>query len=133
MWSCPSFNELRREGLEVERWNLLHPTSKPRQTYVAECLARHPGPVVAASDYMRAFPEQIRPFISNRYICLGTDGFGRSDYRIALRRFFEVNRHYVTLAALKALADTGALPAKQVEAAIAKYAINAEKPPPWRT
>ena len=98
-----------------------------------ECLARRDGPVVAATDYMRAFPEQIRPYVPKRYVCLGTDGFGRSDYRVALRKFFEVNRHYVTLAALKALADDGTLSTTKVEAAIAKYGINAEKPAPWKT
>jgi len=133
IWSCPSFNELRREGLESERWNLLHPANKPRKSYVEECLARRDGPVVAATDYMRAFPEQIRPYVPKRYVCLGTDGFGRSDYRVALRKFFEVNRHYVTLAALKALADEGLLSTSKVEAAIAKYGINAEKSAPWKT
>jgi pyruvate dehydrogenase E1 component len=133
IWSCPSFNELRREGLESERWNLLHPASKPRKSYVEECLARRDGPVVAATDYMRAFPEQIRPYVPKRYVCLGTDGFGRSDYRVALRKFFEVDRHYVAIAALKALADEGTLPKTKVEAAIANYGINAEKPAPWKT
>jgi pyruvate dehydrogenase E1 component len=133
VWSCPSFNELRREGLEAERWNLLHPAATSRTSYVEECLAKREGPVVAATDYMRAFPEQIRPYVRKRYVCLGTDGFGRSDYRVALRRFFEVNRHYVTVAALKALADEGMLAAAQVAAAIAKYGIDAEKPAPWKT
>jgi len=133
VWSCPSFTELRRDGIEVERWNLLHPTEKPRRSYVEQCLAERSGPVIAATDYMRAFPEQIRPYVARRYICLGTDGFGRSDYRVALRRFFEVNRHYVTLAALKALADEGLLPAKEVASAIAKYGIDVDKPVPWKT
>jgi len=133
VWSCPSFTELRRDGIEVERWNLLHPTEKPRRSYVEQCLAERSGPVIAATDYMRAFPEQIRPYVARRYICLGTDGFGRSDYRVALRRFFEVNRHYVTLAALKALADEGLLPAKEVASAIAKYDIDVDKPVPWKT
>ena len=110
VWSCPSFNELRREGMEVERWNLLHPAQAPRKSYVEECLAPRQGPIIAATDYVRAFAEQIRPHVPRRYVCLGTDGFGRSDYRAALRTFFEVNRHYVVLAALKALADEGALP-----------------------
>ena len=108
IWSCPSFNELRREGMEVERWNLLHPAAAPRKSYVEECLAPRQGPIIAATDYIRAFAEQIRPHVPRRYVCLGTDGFGRSDYRAALRTFFEVNRHYVVLAALKALADEGA-------------------------
>jgi pyruvate dehydrogenase E1 component len=133
IWSCPSFNELRREGLEAERWNLLHPAAAARKSYVEECLAKREGPVVAATDYMRAFPEQIRPYVRKRYVCLGTDGFGRSDYRVALRKFFEVNRHYVTLAALKALADEGMLATSKVAAAIAKYGIDAEKPAPWKT
>jgi pyruvate dehydrogenase E1 component len=133
IWSCPSFTELRREGLEAERWNLLHPAAAARKSYVEECLAKREGPVVAATDYMRAFPEQIRPYVRKRYVCLGTDGFGRSDYRVALRKFFEVNRHYVTLAALKALADEGMLATSKVAAAIAKYGIDAEKPAPWKT
>jgi pyruvate dehydrogenase E1 component len=133
VWSCPSFTELRRDGLEAERWNLLHPAEKPRQSCVEQCLAGRNGPVIAATDYMRAFPEQIRPYVGNRYVCLGTDGFGRSDYRVALRKFFEVNRHYVTVAALKALADNGLLPPKEVATAIAKYGIDADKPVPWKT
>ncbi len=133
IWSCPSFNELRRDGLEAERWNLLHPAQNPRKSYVEECLGGRQGPVIAASDYMRAFAEQIRPYVPARYVCLGTDGFGRSDYRVALRKFFEVNRHYVAVAALKALADDGALPKAKVEAAIAQYGIDAEKPAPWKT
>src|SRR4030095_8535302 len=94
VWSCPSFSELRRDGLAAERWNLLHPSQTPRKSYVEECLGGRQGPVIASTDYMRAFPEQIRPFVPQRYLCLGTDGFGRSDYRVALRRFFAVNRHY---------------------------------------
>ena len=132
VWSCPSFNELRREGMEVERWNLLHPVGAPRKSYVEECLAPRQGPIIAATDYVRAFAEQIRPHVPRRYVCLGTDGFGRSDYRAALRTFFEVNRHYVVLAALKALADEGTLPRTKIEAAIAKYQIDTERPAPWR-
>jgi pyruvate dehydrogenase E1 component len=132
IWSCPSFNELRRDGLEAERWNLLHPGKKPRKSFVEENLGGREGPVIAATDYMRAFPEQIRPYVPGRFICLGTDGFGRSDYRVALRTFFEVNRHYVAVAALKALADEGALPAAKVEAAIKKYGIDPDKPVPWK-
>ena len=110
IWSCPSFNELRRDGIAVERWNLLHPAQTPRKSYVEQCLAARQGPVIAATDYMRAFAEQIRPYVPRRYVCLGTDGFGRSDYRVALRKFFEVNRHYVAVAALKSLADEGVMP-----------------------
>jgi pyruvate dehydrogenase E1 component len=133
IWSCPSFNELRRDGLEVERWNLLHPAQAPRKSYVDECLDTRQGPIIAATDYMRAFADQIRPYVPRRYVCLGTDGFGRSDYRVALRKFFEVDRHYVAIAALKVLADEGTLPETKVEAAIAKYGIETEKPAPWKT
>jgi pyruvate dehydrogenase E1 component len=132
IWSCPSFNELRRDGLEAERWSLLHPTQSPRKSYVDECLGTRQGPIIAATDYMRAFADQIRPFVPRRYVCLGTDGFGRSDYRVALRKFFEVDRHYVALAALKALADEDVLPKPKVEAAMTKYGIDAEKPAPWK-
>ena len=133
IWSCPSFTELRRDGMAVERWNLLHPEQAPRKSYVEQCLAGRKGPVIASTDYMRAFAEQIRPYIPTRFVCLGTDGFGRSDYRKALRRFFEVDRHYVAVAALKALADDGALPIQKVTDAIAKYGIDVERAPPWKT
>ena len=132
IWSCPSFNELRRQGLETDRWNLLHPTQAPRPSYVEQCLGPQHGPVVASTDYMRSFADQIRPFVPRRYVCLGTDGFGRSDYRIALRKFFEVDRHYVATAALNALAQEGAIPKSKVEAALAKYGIDSERPPPWK-
>jgi pyruvate dehydrogenase E1 component len=131
VWSVTSFTELRREGLEVERWNRLHPTQTPRRAYVEECLAERGGPFVASSDYMRAFADQIRPFVPGRYVALGTDGFGRSDYRVALRRFFEVDRHHVAVAALKALADEGAVEAEVVQAAIERYEIEADAAPPW--
>jgi pyruvate dehydrogenase E1 component len=132
VWSCPSFNELRRDGMATERWNLLHPSQTPRKSYVERCLAGRKDPVIASTDYMRAFAEQIRPYVPGRFICLGTDGFGRSDYRKALRKFFEVDRHYIAVAALKALADDNALPLQKVEEAITKYGINAERPPPWK-
>lgn len=132
IWSCPSFNELRRQGLETDRWNLLHPTQAPRPSYVEQCLGPRQGPVVASTDYMRSFADQIRPFVPRRYVCLGTDGFGRSDYRIALRKFFEVDRHYVATAALSALAQEGAIPKSKVEAAVTKYVIDPERPPPWK-
>jgi pyruvate dehydrogenase E1 component len=131
IWSCPSFNELRRDGMATERWNFLHPTQTPRKSHVEQCLGPRQGPVIAATDYMRAFPDQIRAYVPRRYVCLGTDGFGRSDYRVALREFFEVNRHYVAVAALKALADEGAVPASKVADAIARYGIDAERRPPW--
>jgi len=133
VWSCPSFNELGRDTVEVDRWNLLHPGGERRTAWVTRQLAgRPPGPVVAATDYVRAFAEQIRPAVpaDRRYVVLGTEGFGRSDYRTALRRHFEVNRHYVALAALSALAADGAVPASAVSDAITRYDIDPDKPSP---
>jgi pyruvate dehydrogenase E1 component len=132
IWSCPSFTELRREGMDVERWNLLHPTAKPRKAYVEGRLEGHDGPIIASTDYMKAFAEQIRPFVGKGrdYRVLGTDGFGRSDTREKLRHFFEVDRYWVTISALKALADGGALKAAVVSDAIGKYGIDPEKPNP---
>ncbi len=129
VWSCPSFNELARDGAAAERWNLLHPDAAPRASFVAQQLERHPGPVVASTDYVRLFAEQIRPYLpkGRAYRVLGTDGFGRSDTRTKLRRHFEVDRHFVVLAALRSLADEGALPAAKVAEAIAKYAIDADR------
>jgi pyruvate dehydrogenase E1 component len=129
VWSCPSFNELTRDGQDAERYNLLHPTDKPRVSFVAQQLEKHAGPVVASTDYMKAYAEQIRPFIpkGRTYKVLGTDGFGRSDFRSKLREHFEVNRHYIVLAALKALAEEGAVPAAKAAEAIKKYAIKADK------
>jgi pyruvate dehydrogenase E1 component len=132
IWSCPSFTELRREGLAAERWSLLHPDQPARQSYVAQCLDGREGPAVAATDYMKSFAEQIRPFIGRCYHVLGTDGFGRSDYRRMLRAFFEVDRRYIALAALKALADEGKLDAAVVVQALRKFEIDPEKPDPTR-
>jgi pyruvate dehydrogenase E1 component len=132
LWSCPSFTELRREGMETERWNLVHPEEKARVPFVAACLEGRGGPAVAATDYMRTYAEQIRPYVGRRYVVLGTDGFGRSDTREQLRYFFEVNRHYVVVAALKALADEGTIPAATVTQAIRKYGIDPAKPCPWQ-
>ena len=133
VWSVPSFNELRREGLDVERWNRLHPTEEPKRNHVETLLAGRPGPVIASTDYIKTFADQIRPFIDRRYAVLGTDGFGRSDYRKALREFFEVDRYFVTLAALHALAQDGLLPKERVAEAITKYDIDPDKPNPMRT
>jgi pyruvate dehydrogenase E1 component len=130
VWSVTSFNQLRREGIEVERWNMLHPEAEPRQSYVTTCLSATSGPIVAATDYIRTYADQIRPYVPRRYLVLGTDGFGRSDTRSQLRRFFEVNRYYIAVAALKALADEGEIPPAVPAAAIAKYRIDAEKPNP---
>ncbi len=131
LWSVTSFNGLRREGMSVERWNLLHPSQPRRKSYIETCLEGHAGPVIASSDYLRAFADQVRAYIPRRYITLGTDGFGRSDYRVQLRRFFEVNRYYVAVAALKALADEGQIAAERVEDAIRKYGLDPERPDPW--
>ncbi len=130
VWSVPSFTELRREGLDAERWNMLNPEQKPRISYVEECLAKTEGPVVASTDYMKAFADQIRNFVPRRYIALGTDGYGRSDSREALRSFFEVDRYYVVLAALKALADDGKIPASKAAEAIKQYKIDSKRPNP---
>jgi pyruvate dehydrogenase E1 component len=131
VWSATSFTELRRDGLAAERHNMLHPGAEPRLSYVAECLAGRPaGPAVAATDYIRTYPDQIRAFVPRRYTVLGTDGYGRSDYRRKLRRFFEVDRHYVAVAALSALAADGAVPAGQVADAIARYGIDPDAPDP---
>jgi pyruvate dehydrogenase E1 component len=132
VWSVTSFTELGRDGMEADRWNLLHPTEQPRRSYVEQCLTGRNGPVVASTDYMRAFAEQIRPYVPGPYRVLGTDGFGRSDYRVKLRRFFEVDRHYVTVAALKALADDGVVEPAAVQAAIERYSIDTERPAPLR-
>jgi pyruvate dehydrogenase E1 component len=132
IWSAPSFTELRREGLDADRWNLLHPEEPPREPYVTRCLGERSGPVVAATDYVKSFADQIRPFIprGREYRVLGTDGFGRSDSRQKLRQFFEVNRHWVVVAALKALADQGELKPARVAQAIKKYGLDPNKPNP---
>ncbi len=129
VWSCPSFNELTRDGQNADRFNLLHPLETPKLPFVTEQLQPFDGPVVASTDYMKAYAEQIRPFIpkGRSYKVLGTDGFGRSDFRSKLREHFEINRHYIVVAALKALADDGKLPLAKVAEAIQKYGIKADK------
>ncbi|MGD2084459.1 MAG: pyruvate dehydrogenase (acetyl-transferring), homodimeric type [Chromatiales bacterium] len=131
VWSVTSFTELRRDGMAVDRWNMLHVEHEPRRSYVDELLADAKGPVVAATDYMRTYADQIRPWIRSPYRVLGTDGYGRSDMRSQLRKFFEVNRYYVALAALKALADDGEIDKAEVTKAIKKYKIDPDKPDPW--
>jgi pyruvate dehydrogenase E1 component len=131
VWSVTSFTELRREGIEVDRWNRLHPDEQPRETWVERCLAPAPGPVIAATDYMRTVGDMIRNWVPRRYTVLGTDGFGRSDTRAALRSFFEVDRHHVTVAALKALADEGRLAREVVRQAIERYRIETGSANPW--
>jgi pyruvate dehydrogenase E1 component len=132
LWSCPSFNELAREGQDCARWNLLHPTEKQRVSHVGACLAETRGPVIAATDYVRGFAEQIRPFVPHPYTVLGTDGFGRSDTREKLRHFFEVDRHWITLAALTALAEEGAVKKEKLAEAIKKYGLDPNKPNPTK-
>jgi len=131
LWGCPSFTELAREGHAASRWNMLHPTQPPKRPYVSQLLQETEGPIVAATDYIRTLAEQIRAYVPRRYVVLGTDGYGRSDTREKLRRFFEVDRFHVAVAALKALADEGALPAAKVGEAIEKYGVEANRPPPW--
>jgi pyruvate dehydrogenase E1 component len=132
VWSVTSFTELRRDGLEVERWNMLHPgADEPRVSHVASSLAERGGPVVASTDYMRAFADQIRQWVPGDYRVLGTDGYGRSDYRRNLRHFFEVDRRYVAVAALKSLADAGEIDLARVQEAISRYEIDPEAPVPW--
>ena len=132
VWSVTSFTELRRDGIDAERWSLLHPNDKPRKPYVTQALEKSAGPIVATTDYMRLFADQIRAYVprGRDYRVLGTDGFGRSDTRAKLREFFEVDRRYVTVAALRALADEGTVPAAKVADAIKKYGIDANKPNP---
>lgn len=132
VWSATSFTQLCRDGLDVERWNRLHPEQAPRTSYVEQCLSDRPGPVVAASDYMQAFADQIRQFVPTLYTTLGTDGFGRSDRRSALRSHFEVDRYHIATAALKALADEGEVPMTVVTEAIKRFGIDTDKTNPAR-
>lgn len=130
VWSVPSFTQLRRDGLSTDRWNLLHPGKKAKKSYVQQCLDTAEGPVIAATDYTKTYADLIRPFVPQPYYTLGTDGYGRSDTREALRNFFEVDRRWITVTALKALADQGEIDKKEVTRAIKKYGIDPEKPEP---
>jgi len=130
VWSVTSFSELRRDGIDCDRWNMRHPDEAPRNSYVTQCLVARSGPFIAATDYMRIVADQIRPWVPGHYVVLGTDGYGRSDSRRALRDFFEVNARHIVLAALKALKDEGELEAADVEAAIEKLDIDIDKPNP---
>ncbi len=132
VWSAPSLTLVARDGQDAERWNLVNPTKEQRVPYVTSLLKGTQGPIVATTDYMRLFAEQIRAYIPNdrSYRVLGTDGFGRSDSRAKLREFFEVNRYYITVAALKSLAEEGKIDAKVVEQAVVKYGLDANKPNP---
>jgi len=132
VWSVPSYNELRREGLEVDRWNRLHPTEAPRSPYIANIMASEPGPIIASSDYMKSVPDQLSPWLGARLHTLGTDGFGRSDNREYLRRFFEISAEAIAQATLSALAREGAVDAHRAAAAIAELGFDAEKRDPSR-
>jgi pyruvate dehydrogenase E1 component len=130
VWSATSINLLRRDGLDCERWNMLNPEAEPRTSYVTEQLRGRQGPVICATDYIKSYGEQLRPYIESRYVVLGTDGYGRSDTRAKLRAHFEVDRHYIVIAALKALADDGQIAATVVSKAISAFGIDANKPNP---
>jgi pyruvate dehydrogenase E1 component len=130
IWSVTSFNELRRDALATERWNQLHPEDKPRLSYLQRCLVGRSGPYIAATDYMKIVPDQLQRWMPGQYVTLGTDGFGRSDGRKALRQHFEVDKRYIAVTALKALADDGVLDQKTVTAAISQYGIDPDKPDP---
>ncbi|MDX1643505.1 MAG: pyruvate dehydrogenase (acetyl-transferring), homodimeric type, partial [Thermoanaerobaculia bacterium] len=132
VWSVPSFTELRRDGLSVDRRNRLHPGDERRQSYIEECLGGRSGPVIASTDYMRTVADQIRNWVPGRYVTLGTDGFGRSDTRETLRRFFEVDRHHVVVAALWALAEEGTVERDKVAEAIERYDIEVGTEDPWK-
>jgi pyruvate dehydrogenase E1 component len=132
IWSCPSFSELRKDGFDAERWNRLHPEEVPRVAHVTACLEDRQGPVIAATDYVREYADQIRAFMpeGKKYTVLGTDGFGRSDSRENLRRFFEVDRYYIAQAAISALAAEGKMTAKDVARAIKTWKLDVDKPNP---
>jgi len=130
VWSVTSFNELTRDAQDVERWNMLHPDEQQRVCYLQRALTGCKGPVIAATDYVRAYPNQIRQYLKGSYKVLGTDGYGRSDLRSQLRRFFEVNRYYIVVAALTALVEEGEVDVSSLSDAIRKYRIDPEKPNP---
>ena len=127
IWSCTSFNQLKRDGDDVSRWNMLHPDKKPKMSHVEKCLLDTDGPVVAATDYVKLFADQIRAYVPRSYSVLGTDGFGRSDSRQALRKHFEVDRYYIAVASLNALMEDGSVSFKTVNGAIKKYGIDPNK------
>jgi len=130
VWSMTSINELRRDGLACERWNMLNPDESPRQAYVTKQLEGHEGPVICATDYMKSYGEQLLPFIDRSYRVLGTDGFGRSDTRSRLRYHFEVDRYFVVIAALTSLSEEGKIDKSVLSAALKKYDIDSDKPDP---
>ena len=127
IWSVTSFNELRRDGMETERWNLLNPDEKRKKSYVQNCLEKRDGPIIAASDYTRSFSDQIRPYTEKPFYSLGTDGYGRSDTRKNLRKFFEVDKEHIVAYTLSALAKEQLIESKKAEKAIKKYKIDKDK------
>ena len=130
VWSVTSFNELRKDGMKIERKNLLNPSEKPEKSYVEKCLSKKEGPIIAASDYMRSYADQIRPYISKAFYSFGTDGYGRSDSRKNLRKFFEVDKEHIVTYTLSALAKEQLVPSKYADEAIKKYKIDKNKPIP---
>src|SRR5437899_7596582 len=131
VWSATSYQQLRADALECERWNRLHPGKPRREPFVVECLAPHDGPVVAVTDSLKAVPDQIARWVQQPYVSLGTDGFGRSDTREALRRFFEVDAEHIVVATLSALADMGEVKPETVAEAITRYSIEPDRPSPY--
>ena len=127
VWSVTSFNELRRDGMETERWNLLNPNEKKKRSYVQKCLEKRDGPIIAASDYTRSFSDQIRPYTNKTFYSLGTDGYGRSDTRKNLRKFFEVDKEHIVAYTLSALAKEQLIATKEAEKAMTKYKIDKDK------
>ena len=132
IWSVTSFNELRRDGMETERLNLLNPNEKPKKSYVQKCLGKRDGPVFAATDYTRAFSDQIRPYTDKSFYSLGTDGYGRSDTRKNLRKFFEVDKEHIVAYTLSALAKEQLIASDTAEQAIKKFKIDKEKDIPTK-
>tara|TARA_B110000196_G_scaffold298005_1_gene289542 strand:- start:201 stop:794 length:594 start_codon:yes stop_codon:yes gene_type:complete len=130
VWSVTSFNELRKDGMDIERKNLLNPSIIPEKSYVEECLSKRDGPIIAASDYMRSFADQIRPYTSKSFYSFGTDGYGRSDSRKNLRKFFEVDKEHIVTYTLSALAKEQLIPSTYAEQAMKKYKIDKTKPLP---
>ena len=132
VWSVTSFNELRKDGIETERKNLLNPLDKAEKSYVQKCLEKREGPIIAASDYIRTYSDQIRPYVSKPFYSFGTDGYGRSDSRKNLRKFFEVDKEHIISYALSALAKEQLIPSKYAVKAMKKYNINKDKPNPTK-
>ena len=132
VWSVTSFNELRKDGIEAERYNLLNPEKEKRKTFIEQCLGKTEGPILAASDYMRMNSDQIRPYVSKSFYSLGTDGYGRSDTRKNLRKFFEVDKEHIVTYSLSVLSNEQLLTSKYAKEAIKKYNIDPNKPIPTK-